>query len=148
MRPIVEYIIVKHGGGRLAPGPQHPDFAHWLYGFHFANGNLQPNMARNLVLNRLALPADNPILVAARGRLVRALDLLEHRLCEVPYLAGADFTAADIMTIFSLTTMRLLLPFDLAPYVRTKANLRRMGDREAYQRAMLKGEPDLVPMLT
>ena len=26
--------------------------------------------------------------------------------------------------------------------------MRRIGEREVYQRAMLKGDPDLVPMLT
>ena len=145
---IVEYIIAKHGGGRLALAPQHPDLAHYLYWFHFANGNLQPNMIRNMALNRLALPADNPVLVAAQGRIGRVLDLLEQRLRGVPYLAGAEFTAADIMTVFSLTTMRLFLPFELGPYVHIKAYLRRIGEREAYQRAMLKGDPDLVPMLT
>jgi glutathione S-transferase len=39
---VVEYIIVKHGGGRLKPGPDHPDYAAFLYRFHFSNGNLQP----------------------------------------------------------------------------------------------------------
>ena len=28
---IVEYIIAKHGGGRLAPGSDRPDFAAYLY---------------------------------------------------------------------------------------------------------------------
>ena len=28
---IVEYIIVKHGGGRLNLGPEHPDYATFLY---------------------------------------------------------------------------------------------------------------------
>ena len=36
---IMEYIIVKHGGGRLALGPAHPDYGHYLYWFHFATGN-------------------------------------------------------------------------------------------------------------
>jgi glutathione S-transferase len=35
---ITEYIIVKHGNGRLALGPSHPGFAAYLYWFHFANG--------------------------------------------------------------------------------------------------------------
>ena len=31
---IVEYIIVKHGGGRLKLGPERPDYATFLYWFH------------------------------------------------------------------------------------------------------------------
>jgi glutathione S-transferase len=145
---IMEYIIAKHGDGRLALGPTHPDFAHYLYWLHFANSNLQPNMGRNMVLNRLDLPADDPTLLATRGRLDRALALVDARLHKAPYLAGDEFTAADIMIVFSLTTMRIFMPVDLTPYPHILAYLRRIGEREAYQRAMRKGDPDLVPLLS
>jgi glutathione S-transferase len=145
---VVEYIIARHGGGRLAPGPDHPDFAQYLYWFHFANGNLQPNLGRYMVLRRLDLVADNPVLVAMKRRLDRALDVVEARLGEARYFAGSDFTAADIMTVFSLTTMRIYLPLDLAPYPNIRAYLQRIGARDAYRRAMQKGDPDMVPMLT
>ena len=145
---IVEYIIAKYGNGRLKLGPDHPDFAQYLYWFHFSNGNLQPNMGRNMVLRRLDLPPDNPVLVAMKGRLDRNLELLEERLRSATYLAGDEFTAADIMMVFSLTTMRVFLPLDLSPYPHIKSYLRRIGERKAYQRAMRKGDPDLVPLLT
>lgn len=145
---VIQYIIAKHGGGRLAPGPDHPDFAPYLYWFHFANGSLQPSMGRNMVLRRLDLPADNPVLLATRGRLDRALDLVEARLGEADHLAGSEFTAADVMAVFSLTTMRCFLPLDLAPYPSILAYLRRIGARPAYQRAMRKGDPELPPLLT
>ncbi|RQP26543.1 glutathione S-transferase family protein [Piscinibacter terrae] len=144
---IVEYIIVKHGGGRLKPGPEHPDYADFLYWFHFANGNLQPAMGRVMFLSRLQLPADHPVLASVRGRLDRIVALLEERLGRVPYLAGREFTAADIMSVFSLTTMRLFQPLDLAPWPNIRAYLQRIGERPAYRRAMAKGDPDLVPML-
>ncbi len=145
---ITQYIIAKHGDGRLALTPNDADFAPYLFWFHFANGNLQPNMGRNMVLRRLSLPADNPTLLAMQGRLDRALDLVEARLGEAAYFAGSAFTAADIMMVFSLTTMRLFLPFDLAPYPNILAYLQRIGARPAYRRAMAKGDPDMAPMLT
>ena len=145
---IVEYIIGKHGGGQLALGPDHPDFATFLYWFHAASGHLQPIMGRNMMLRRLGLPADNPVLLAMQGRLDRVLDQVEARLNEAAYFAGSDFTAADIMAVFSLTTMRLFLPIDLAPYPGILAYLGRIGGREAYQRAMRNGDPDLTPLLS
>lgn len=145
---IVEYIIGKHGNGRLALGPTHPDFAPYLYWFHFANANLQSNMGRNMVLRRLDLAPDDPTLVGTKHRLDRVLDLVEARLGEASYLAGDEFTAADIMTVFSLTTMRIFLPLDLTPYAHIRAYLLRIGEREAYRRAMHKGDPDMVPLLT
>jgi glutathione S-transferase len=145
---IMEYILAKHGDGRLALGPDHPDFAQYLYWFHFANGNLQPNMGRNMVLRRLNLAPDNTVLLAMKGRLDRVLDLIEKRLGEADYFAGSEFTAADIIMVFSLTTMRVFLPIDLAPYPNMLRYLRRIGAREAYQRAMRKGDPGMKPLLT
>lgn len=144
---IVDYLIARHGQGRLRLAPAHPDFAHYLYWFHFANGNLQPVMGRLMMVSRAGLPADHPVQQAAQGRLDRVLALVEKRLDDAEHLAGAEFTAADIMSVFSLSTMRLFQPVDLAPYPNIRAWLQRMGARPAYQRAMAKGDPDLVPML-
>jgi glutathione S-transferase len=145
---IVEYILARHGGGRLQHGPKHPDFAAYLYWFHFANGNLQPVMGRSMMVGRAGLAADHPVQKAVQGRLERVLALIEARLGQVDYLAGGEFTAADIMSVFSLTTMRLFQPLDLAPYPNIRAYLQRIGARPAYRRAMQKGDPDLAPMLT
>ncbi len=87
------------------------------------------------------------MLASVRGRLDRVLALVEARLGEAPYLAGSEFTAADIMSVFSLTTMRLFQPVDLAPYPNILAYLQRIGERHAYRRAMTQGDPDLTPML-
>lgn len=144
---IVDYIIAKHGGGRLKLGPEHPDFADFLYWFHFANGNLQPALGRLMVLTRAGLTEDHPVRKAMQGRLDRVMALLEARLGAVPYLAGEAFTAADIMSVFSLTTMRLFQPMDLTPYPNIRAYLQRIGERPGYRRAMGKGDPDLVPMV-
>src|SRR6202048_121719 len=63
---VVDYIIAKYGNGRLALTADHPDFAAFLYWFHFANGTLQANMGRNMILNRLNLAADNPVFAAIK----------------------------------------------------------------------------------
>ncbi len=145
---IIQYIIGVYGKGRLALGPEHPDFHHYLYWFHFSNADLQANLGRNMILGRLGLPADDPTLLSTRGRLERGLQLTDARLRENDYLAGHALTAADIMIVFSLTTMRLFHFFDLAPYPHIRAYLLRIGAREAYRRAMQKGDPDLTPLLT
>lgn len=144
---IVEFIIAKHGNGRLRLGPEHPDFASFLYWFHFANGNLQPVFGRLMMVNRVKLPTDHPAQQAVQGRLDRVMALVEARLGESAYLAGREFTAADIMSVFSLTTMRLFQPLDLRLYPNILGYLQRIGARPAYGRAMAKGDPDLIPML-
>ena len=76
---VVEYIIAKYGRGRLKLSADHPDFAQFLYWFHFANGTLQANMGRLMILNRLKLADDNQILLSTRARVDRAFDLLDAR---------------------------------------------------------------------
>lgn len=144
---IADYILAKYGNGRLVLKPEHPDFAQYLYWLHFANGTFQPATGRNMILNRLDLPSDNPMLAAMRGRLALALGFLEDRLKSNHYLAGAEFTAADVMLVFTLTTMRLFYPYDLTPYPAILAYLQRIGARPAYQRAMAKGDPGMTPLL-
>ena len=52
------------------------------------------------------------------------------------------------MMVFSLTTMRIFMPLDLAPHPNILAYLQRIGARPAYRAAMHKGDPDLAPLLT
>src|SRR5882672_10314413 len=145
---IIEYLVARHGNGRLVLAADHPDFAAFLYWFHFANGTLQPATGRNMILGRLSLPADNPLLLAMKGRLDLALGLVESRLGKVDYLAGRDFTTADIMIVFTLTTMRFFLPFDLPHYHGILRHLPGIRNLYAYQRAIPKRRPGRDVALT
>ena len=97
---VVEYIIAKYGKGRLTLGADDPGFAQFLYWFHFANGTLQANMGRLMLLNRLKLASDNPILAATKARVDLAFDGVDARTRVADYLAGHAFTSADIMIGF------------------------------------------------
>ncbi len=144
---IIDYIIGKYGAGRLAVGPQSPNFADYLYWFHYANGSMMPAGMIDLVLRVIGM-ADNAAAAPLRVRSDRAFDLAEQRLGVSPYFAGEAFTAADIMMLFPLTTGRVFIPRDLAPYPNIRAYLQRIGERPAFQRAAKKGDPDLKPLLT
>ncbi|TYL84835.1 glutathione S-transferase family protein [Bradyrhizobium cytisi] len=145
---IVDYIMVKYGKGRLVLGPDTPDFAQFLYWFHFANGTLQAGMGRLMLLNRLKLAEDNPMLVATKARVDRAFDLVDTRVRDAEYLAGSSFTTADIMMGFSLITMRYFQPYDLARCPNLVKYLGRIGARPAYRRAMEKGDPGMALLLS
>jgi len=98
---------------------------------------------------RLALKADdNPMLLSTKARVDRAFDLVDARTQEAEYLAGSEFTAADIMMGFSLTTMRYFLPYDLARCPNIVRYLARISARPAYRRAMEKGDPGMALLLT
>ncbi len=144
---ICDYLIQVHGGGRLAVKPGEPGFADHLYWFHFANGTLQPVIMQVWSLERVDPSDNNALLQGARKRFNLVFSTLDQRLGEVPYLAGPDLTAADIMAVFSLTTMRLFHPYELSPWPNILAYLQRIGARPAYRRAMQKADPDLTPVL-
>ena len=142
---IVEYIIQTYGDGRLTVRPGAPNYADYLFWFHFGNGSLMPSAMMDLAARR----ADDPTPVAQMlgSRIDRAYAQLESRLGEVPYLAGEEFTAADIMNLFPLTTMRLFGPRDLSPNPNIRAYLQRIGERPAFRRAMEKADPGLeIPL--
>lgn len=145
---VVEYIVEKYGEGRLKLSASHLDFGQFLYWFHFANGTLQANMGRLMILNRLKLADDNQILLSTKARVDRAFDLLDLRTREAEYLAGYEFTLADIMIVFSLTTMRYFQPYDLSRCPNIIRYLGRISTRPAYRRAMKKGDPGMALLLT
>lgn len=147
---IVEYLIARHGRGRLARGPADPDFADYLFWLHFANASLMASESFTM-LSTFAppgMPLDHPLLKVYRDRTDRGYALLERRLGTSEHLAGAEFSAADIMVVFALTTMRAFTRRSLADFPHIRAYLARIGQRPAYRRAMAKGDPDMAPMLS
>jgi glutathione S-transferase len=144
---IIEYIIRKYGHDRLSVPPQNPDFADYVFWFHFANGTMMPNMIMNLIFDRIFTGEDNPVVQSLKGRSNSAFALIEKRLGEVPYFAGREFTAADIIMLFPLTTMRNFTSIDISGFPNLRAYLQRIGERPAYRRAMAKADPDTPPKL-
>jgi glutathione S-transferase len=144
---IIEYILAKYGGGRLARQIGGPEFTSYLYWFHYANGSFQALLHRTLIARRLEPPAEHRVLLDLQARLERALGFLDRRLGEADFLAGNELTAADVMMVFCLTTMRAFTTYDLKPYPQVLAYLRRIGSRDAYQRAMRKGDPGMTLLL-
>lgn len=140
---ICEYIDRKHGGARLSPGPEHPDFAGHLFWFHFSNATFMTNGMMALVAGRMG--GETPEFVA--GRVAKAWALAEARLAEAEFFGGSQLTTADIMMGFNLTTSRMFGGADLASFPNIAAYLQRIGERPAYRRAMEKCEPGMTPKL-
>jgi glutathione S-transferase len=143
---IVEYIITLYGKGQLTVLPGAPGYADYLFWFHFANGSLMPSAMVDMIAQIIG--DGNQTVGALRERLNRAYAHIEARLGVVPYLAGATFTAADVLSVFPLTTMRLFAPRDISPYPNIRAYLKRIGERPAFQRAMAKADPGFKVPLT
>lgn len=139
---IVEYVINKYGNGRLALPPSHPNYADYLYWLHFSNGNLQPTIFRRFQARLFGIDSQDQRYQGTDERVKKAVGHLNNRLKSNDYLAGDEFTAADVMTTWCFTTMRRFEPLDLTEYPAILAWLKRVTARPAYQRAMKRGDPD------
>lgn len=61
----------------------------------------------------LQLPPDNPVEKNVIAKREHALKLLDERLRGNEWLAGREFSAADVMNVVSLTSLRVFVPYGL-----------------------------------
>ena len=140
---IIEYIINRHGGGRLGVAPDRDNYADYLYWLN-AGSALMSAMGAVLMAKMIApdTAEDSIYFKANLDRQKRYLGHMEQRLGESEYLAGPEFTGADIMNMFALTTM----PVFGGPKVDHLPNISRfiekISQRPPYQKAMSIAGPE------
>lgn len=150
---IIEYLLATHGNGRLSVARGQPFYTDYLFWLHFANGTLMPSEQSIVIASLLNARGENKVVDLLIGRSDRMYALIEQRLGAVPFFAGQEFTAADIMMLFPLTTLRklaLLRGFrqrDFSAHPNIRRYLERVGGRPTYQRAMAKADPADPPLL-
>ncbi|ABS63619.1 Glutathione S-transferase domain [Parvibaculum lavamentivorans DS-1] len=133
---ITQYLLAKHGNGRLEPKhgtPEHAQFLHW---FHFAEATFMGPLG-NIAQHAFIRPeADRIPQIALEGQqnAKKMLDVLEKELSDKPYVCGAEFSAADIMLGYDLLLCKLfgLLTPD---HPKVSAYFARLSERPAFQKA-------------
>jgi glutathione S-transferase len=150
---VLEYLVERHGGGRLAPAHGTEERVRYAYFLHYAEGSLMPLLLLRLVFSRIprgpmpffVRPIAKAICqkadAATAGReLGTHLDFLEAELGKRQWFAGAEFSAADIQMSFPLeaATARAGLG---ATRPKLTEFLERIHARPAYQRALERGGP-------
>jgi glutathione S-transferase len=135
---IVEYISQRHGGGRLSVQPAATDYPHYLFWMQF-NNNLQSVLFIKLAFQSTGTTpgADNPMMATTQRREDGIYRALEQRLGESDYLGGPQFSCADIMSMFNLTSLAMLGARAIDDNLpNTRAYVERVSARPAYQKAM------------
>lgn len=134
---ICEYLCQRHGDGRLTVGPQQDNYADYLYWMQM-NGNIMA-----LFFSKNALSDDSsPLMKSLVERRENAYyKYMEQRLGQHDYLAGDDFTCADIMMMFNLTTLSMFGGRSIDDLPNTQAYVERVSQRPAYQKAMAIAGP-------
>ena len=131
---VIEYLATTQGGGALALGPDSPDYAQYLYWFHFAESTLMPALVGEIMAQFGGIETDHPFRINARTRIAQLLAFTDARLAAVPFVAGDRFTAADIMMTFPFTMTRQFVPVDVEGHPHIAAYVERMEARPGYQR--------------
>jgi glutathione S-transferase len=148
---IVEYIVGRHGAGRLAPSPGSSDYIRYIYWLHYAEGSAMPPLLLKLVFDRVER-APMPFFIRPIARRISAgvkralvepqlklhLDYLEAELGENDWFVGNSFSAADIQLSFPLEAAASRAGLD-ASRPRLKNFLDRIHARPAYIKALERG---------
>ncbi|UPG73723.1 glutathione S-transferase [Roseomonas gilardii subsp. gilardii] len=145
---IVEYILDRHGGGRLQPAKDGPHWwpcRHWM---HHAEGSAMPPLVMTLQLNRAAErvpPEAGAALAKIRDGFVapgleRMKQYWNDALAETGWFAGPQMTVADIMMSFPIEAATHRAPFGEAQPNPARF-LERIHARPAYRRALERGGP-------
>jgi len=150
---IVEYLVGRHGNGRLVPAEGTPEKLRYTYWLHFAEGSAMPPLLMRLVFDKIrSTPVPffiKPIVKAIADKVTSSfiapniesqLKFMEAELARRPWFAGDEFTAADIQMSFPLEAAAARAGLD-ASYPKLTGWLARIHARPGYQRALEKGGP-------
>src|SRR5688572_30673806 len=66
---ILEYLVERHGKGRLAPAPGTPERVRYTYWMHYAEGSMMPPLLMKLVFDQIA-KAKMPFMVRPVARAI------------------------------------------------------------------------------
>ena len=148
---IVEYLIERHGRGRLVPAPGTDEKLRYTYWLHYAEGSAMPPLLLKLVFSRMetapmpffARPIARKIARTGQKTFIDPqirlhLDYLESQLSPQGWFAGDEFTAADIQMSFPLEAAAARSGLE-GSHPRLAAFLQRIHARPAYQRALDRG---------
>ena len=142
---ILEYIIVRYGGGRFAPAPNDPSFPTYQQFLHLGESGLAAYLNIVVACRFLAPEGEkqNWGTRAAEQMFFNRLTLVSRQLARASMMAGNEFTAADISVIYALgMAERLGLAERFGPEIADYRN--RMSARPAYKGAMEKWSPARV----
>jgi glutathione S-transferase len=132
---IIEYVVDRHGGGRLQPDPQsdeHVAYNEWL---HYAEGSAMLPLMINLYVMRLG-EAAAPLAPRIESEIANNLGYISGALGDRDYLMG-EFSGADLQVSFVMEVARAF--GKLAAYPNLVAYLARLHGRPAFKRSLEKG---------
>lgn len=131
---ILQYIAHRHGGGKLTVAPNADAYADYLYWLQFSN-----NALCGFFVERALAEAGHDggtIGKVARRRTDGLFRHMNEHLATHSYLAGSEFTLADLMSGFAVTTLPKMGFGRIEPFPNIQRYAERLTQRPAWQKAM------------
>jgi len=133
---IIDYIIRRHGEGRLQPAPETPAYDEYQQWMHYAEGSAMLPLMLNLYVLRLG-DAGAPLMPRVDGEIANHLSYIDGALKGRQFLLGDKLTGADIQMSFVGEVAGAF--GKRAQYPNLDAWTKRLHDRPAYKKALEKG---------
>ena len=133
---IVDYLIRRHGVGRLQPALNTADFEAYNQWLHYAEGSAMLPLLLKMYVGRLG-EAGAPLAPRISGELKNHLGYVDASLQGREWLVGDPLSGATIQMNFVAEAARGLR----VDYPHMDAWLRRFQKRPAYRRALERGGP-------
>jgi glutathione S-transferase len=136
---IIEYLVERHGAGKLTPPRGTDEHVRYLQWLHFAEGTLMLHLIASMYLGRV-IEQPHPLPTRVDGMVAGELDFVEAELARSAHLAGSEFSAADVQMAFALE-FAAFLGHVSDRHERVREYIGRMQARPAYRRAVNKAGP-------
>lgn len=132
---VIDYLIRRHGGGRLQPDPSGPDYDSYVQWLHYAEGSAMPPLLLFMYVMRLG-EAGQPLHARIEGEIANHLGYVDGALAGRRFLVGEDLTGADIQMSFIAEVAGAF--GKLSAYRNLEAWIRGLQARPAYKAALEK----------
>jgi glutathione S-transferase len=135
---IIDYIIRRHGGGRLQPDAASAAYDEYMQWLHYAEGSAMLPLLLKLYASRLG-EAAAPLSPRIESEISNHLGFIDKSLADRDYLLGDALTGADIQLSFvgEIAATRT----NRAAYPSLDAWVKRFQSRPAYKAAIARGGP-------
>jgi glutathione S-transferase len=133
---IIDYVIRRHGKGRLQPAPETPEYDEYVQWMHYAEGSAMLPLMLNLYTTRLG-DAAAPLKPRIDGEIANHLAYIDSALKGRQFLLGDTLTGADIQMSFVGEVAGAF--GQRAQYPNLDAWTKRLHERPAFKKALDRG---------
>ncbi|MGE1151730.1 glutathione S-transferase family protein [Pseudomonas kitaguniensis] len=133
---IIDYLIRRHGQGRLQPDPATATYDKYVQWLHFAEGSATLPLMLNLYVGRLG-DAGTPLHPRIESEVANYLGYLNDVLADTAYLLGDELSGADVQMSFIGEIAKA--QGKLQAYPNLAAWVQRFQARPAYRQAVEQG---------